>query len=402
MIVAPKPKNDEARSQIAKAYAELGEVERSALNEIAELASRICGAPISLVTFITDSDQLIKGSVGLGIDRTSRDDSFCSHAILGDELFQIEDTWEDERFHDNPLVTEEPNIRFYAGMPIETVDGENLGSLCVIDREPRKLTEDQIMALKVLSEQVMKRLELSKVQKQLEERNEALEKISHLRSRLLGVLAHDIRGPLSSIRVIVDLLKGGELTEDEKNDLGDSLDTVMDQTDSLLENILEWGKTALIDNGQESEVNVAEVIHDVVQLAELQAGLKRLRLISTVHLAERPRMNENVLRLSLRNLVGNAIKFSQDSTIEINAEKEGSNLNLSVTDHGTTLTEEMRQKILSNRVIRSTSGTKGEKGTGLGLSFVKELLSTRNAEMDIRINSDSGSTFIIRFKGVYS
>lgn len=121
---------------------------------VTRLASRLIGTPIAAVSLIDGKRQWLKSVQGLNAVETPRDYSFCGHAILGDEPLVVEDATQDERFHDNPLVTGDPSIRFYAGMPVHAPDGARIGALCVIDREPRKLTASQMEDLKDLAAMV--------------------------------------------------------------------------------------------------------------------------------------------------------------------------------------------------------------------------------------------------------
>jgi len=130
------------------------------LDRLVELAGKITGMPISLITLVDRDRQWFKAKTGIDATETSREISFCSHTILEDGIMVVEDATEDERFFDNPEVSGGMHIRFYAGSPIVTSDGYKLGALCVIDREKRSLTEDQVEALNVLAGQVSHLLEM--------------------------------------------------------------------------------------------------------------------------------------------------------------------------------------------------------------------------------------------------
>ena len=138
-----------------------------ALDEITTLASQICGVPISLISIIDENRQWFKSKVGLEIQETSRDISFCAHAVYDSKTLIIEDALLDERFQKNPVVTGAPNIRFYAGAPLTLSSGHSIGALCVIDRVPRKLTAQQIAALEILSRQVVLNFEKNKLAREL-------------------------------------------------------------------------------------------------------------------------------------------------------------------------------------------------------------------------------------------
>lgn len=129
------------------------------LQEIVSLAAQICGTPTALITLIDQNTQHIKFKVGFKPDKTSRKEAFCSHVIQQQEVMVVGDALKDERFAQNPLVIGGPKIRFYAGSPLTTEDGHALGSLCVIDQQPRELTTGQQQMLKALSKQVIQLLE---------------------------------------------------------------------------------------------------------------------------------------------------------------------------------------------------------------------------------------------------
>jgi anti-sigma regulatory factor (Ser/Thr protein kinase) len=131
-----------------------------AFDDLTLLASHVCGAPIALISLVDENRQWFKSRVGLTAQETSRDVSFCSHAIEQEGLFIVPDALRDARFRENALVLGDPHIRFYAGAPLITRDGDALGALCVIDSQPRALSDDQLTALRALRRQAEAQLEL--------------------------------------------------------------------------------------------------------------------------------------------------------------------------------------------------------------------------------------------------
>jgi len=172
---APLPATEDARLEALEDLEILDTPPEQEYDDLALIASEICGTPISMISFVDRERQWFKSRVGMSAAETSRDAAFCAHAILQRGLFVVADATKDPRFSDNPLVTADPQIRFYAGAPLRTADGHALGTLCVMDRTPRQLTERQEDALRALSRQVEAQLELRRlVIQQRQETNEAL------------------------------------------------------------------------------------------------------------------------------------------------------------------------------------------------------------------------------------
>lgn len=170
---APTQPNEARRLKVLWQYEVLDTVPEEVFDDLTELAARICEAPIALISLVDEDRQWFKSKVGVTVKETTRDISFCSHAIKGNDLFIIPDATKDLRFAHNPLVTSDPKIRFYAGAPLITPDGHALGSLCVIDKVPRQLRPEQQQALRVLSRHVMSQLELRRHARELAAAHEA-------------------------------------------------------------------------------------------------------------------------------------------------------------------------------------------------------------------------------------
>ena len=171
MIPAPLPANEEQRLQKLYELDILDTLEEQVYDDITHLVAQICGVPIALISLIDRDRQFLKSHLGLDATEVSRELGFCPHAILDNDLTIVEDATKDERFHDNPLVTDGLRVRFYAGAPLIMPGDLRVGTLCVVGTEPRTINEDQAKALEALARQVVSQLKLRQSVKLLEAAN---------------------------------------------------------------------------------------------------------------------------------------------------------------------------------------------------------------------------------------
>ncbi|MCU0783709.1 MAG: GAF domain-containing protein [Verrucomicrobia bacterium] len=181
-MIAPLPKNEKRRLEVLWQYEVLDTAPEEVFDDLTELAAHICEAPIALISLVEEKRVWFKSTFGISARESSRDVSFCAHAIRQPQLFVVADATKDKWFANHPLVISGPKIRFYAGAPLITSGGHALGTLCVIDKVPRELRPDQKKALCILARHVMTQFELRRHSCELARtRQESETAKSHLR-----------------------------------------------------------------------------------------------------------------------------------------------------------------------------------------------------------------------------
>jgi len=193
---APLPTNEADRLSALYSLNVLDTPVEPDFDDIAALAASVCGAPMSLVTLVDADRQWFKARVGTDLTETPRDISFCAHAILSSELLVVPDAQQDVRFADNPTVAGDDGVRFYAGAPLVTTDGFALGTLCVLDKVPRRLEIEQLQALRALARQVTSQLELRRYSVALANTTARLQELERRKDEIADLVGGKLRAPL--------------------------------------------------------------------------------------------------------------------------------------------------------------------------------------------------------------
>lgn len=383
------PVNETLRLADLYQYNILDTPEEKEFDHIVQLASRICNAPISLISLIDADRQWFKARLGMDSAETPRDTSFCSHGILNGDMFIVPDASNDNRFADNPMVTGRQGIRFYAGVPLTSEAGNNLGMLCVKDTVPRNLTSDQQEALKMLGKQVVKQLELRL-------KNQELERVTEAQRRIISIIAHDVRSPLGSILSLFQLYQNKKIEPDRFNNFLHVSSTQLHCTMALLENLVTWGNIQLQPTNLIPDlICLKDVVAGVFTELTVQASLKENRLVNQASASVKLHMDENILRFIIRNLLTNANKFTEKGAITVDGFNYEKKVIIRVTDTGIGMPIRMCERLFLSKEKYSRRGTQNESGSGLGLVLIKEFVEKANGTISVQSTEGHGSSFII-------
>lgn len=391
LIPAKKPSNEEQRLQLLTELDILDTLEEQNYDDLTFLASDICASPISLVSLVDKDRQWFKSHHGIDARETPRDLAFCAHAILQDDVFCIEDSEKDERFHNNPLVLNEPNVRFYAGVPLTVRKDYKVGTLCVIDHSAKKLSKRQLNSLVALARQVEAQLELRLRLKE----SEILDKI---KSEFFAMASHELRTPLTSIYGALCYLSKDNIKNDvTKRDklLATALNN-SERLTGLVNDVLDSTKLELaqVDLVKE-ELNLNDVAVNTVD--SLEQYFEKCHV--HVHLdldKELPKSLFDEKRISqiIINFLSNAAKFSPDgSSITVSTSHDGNMITLNVIDEGPGIPEKSRHELFKKFSRIGTMSKKNLPGSGLGLSISKEIISLHFGSIGCESTEGKGARF---------
>jgi len=388
------PPDEIARQADLDAYDVLDTPPEPSFDDIVHLAKSICQVPIALVSLVDRDRQWFKASVGVEARETDRNISFCGHALLTDRPLIVPDARSDLCFAHNPLVIGPPFIRFYAGFQLQSPGGHSLGTLCVIDKEPRALSPDQLDAMRRLAAQVVANLELRKRSRELENARARAEAMAQDRAEFLATMSHEIRTPMNGVLGLTELLCDAELDEESAK---------------LAETIRECG------------MSLVNILNDILDLSKLEAGRFRLDetafevrgLLERVQAVFDGRAREKGLTLELvvapdaggrwvgdvgrihqvlANLVSNAIKFTEEGAVKIEVSRAQLGVRFQVQDSGDGIPQEAIDRLFRPYEQMGSAAT-GLGGTGLGLSICRRLVELMQGRIGCESSVGQGSCF---------
>lgn len=380
------PSNEAERMELVRQLHILDTASEEVYDGITYIASLICNTPVSTITIIDHNRQWFKSIVGGNGKENPRIYSFCAHAILGSEILEVPDSQKDDRFKDNPLVTDDPFVRFYAGAPLELKDGLRVGTLCVIDHKPNKLTDEQLKVLRYLSLQVTKLLALRLKIKEVEllRENDA---------NIVNMLTHELRNPLTSISGFLSMIGQGKGEHDTL------IERCLKNVDRMLRIVNEFLNYSHWKDGiwdlQKKKNDINDCIREGAVLAK--GYVEKCKATIELQLDEKiPKFDfdySSILNV-LENLISNAAKYSPEGgKIVLSSEIQGNAAKICVQDFGSGILEKDREKIFKPFALYSQKNRAGIKGSGLGLSVAKKVVDKHGGDLNFETIENKGTTF---------
>jgi signal transduction histidine kinase len=389
MSNAPIPENELDRllnlSEFDIDYSDYNE----SFKDLAKLAARVAGTEISLVNLIDAYTQWSISNHGIDIEQMPREDTVCQYTIMGNDGFEVKDLATDERFKDKFYVTDDPNLRYYYGVPLQN-EGTNLGALCVLDDKAREITPEKAELLKIIADEIVNRLKgikvINNLKHKLKEADEDKKKV-----------AHDIRGPLGGIIGLAQVIseQGRENQIDEVlefiNLIYKSGRSILELADEILS--LNESKPLKAD-----EFNLLLFKDKLEKLYMAQARNKKINFVVNISPDNATTsFSKNKLLQIVGNLISNSIKFTPengDVTVDMDIETHNGPtvLKIRVTDTGIGINRQNINKILNGN-MKSNTGTSGEVGYGFGLSLVKHLIEALKGKLHIESEEGKGASF---------
>ena len=375
-------------------YAILNTLPEEDFDNLTNIASHICGTPISLISLVDQTRQWFKSNKGLSTSETPREYAFCAYAIQDpNDIFIVPDARLDSRFKDNPLVTGDPNIVFYAGVPLVTNDGNALGTLCVIDSEPKVLSEAQLDSLRSLAQQVMALLRLRKSEKKAQWLSQKLKEKNVALERFAFVAAHDLKSPLISISGLSEMLLSeyADKLDDTGKHMLTLLDEASDQLKRLVDGLLEFSRNEKIIREKKTVKSLCDLEVEMKQLFSFEINL---HLKFTANLTE-VIVNHTAVSQILLNLIGNAIKYGDkpEVIIDVDIWESDSHYHFCVADNGPGIKPDNHETIFKAFKVMKAQDKYGKTGNGIGLAVVQKLVTSSNGTIDVDSEKGQGARF---------
>ncbi|GGS92540.1 sensor histidine kinase [Planobispora rosea] len=362
---------------------------------IAMLASHLCDVPIALVNLIDDTRQHFRGRVGVTWTCADREQGYCKYTVCGNDLLEIRDILADERYREEAVAAGEPYVRYYAGVPLLSSRGHALGTVCVLDHRPRRLTPEQRTTLTALARNAATLLELHHHARRTGRAVPRLRELERLKEQFLSSINHELRTPMTSIRSALQLLQEGGLDEEterrflavmERNN--ERLTTLLDEL--LLLASLNAGTVPFTPERTGLAEIVRRAVGDVAERAELKEHAVHVNASSEAEILG----DAGYLRIALRHVLDNAVKFTPPGgavSVKVTADPEPA---VEVRDTGMGIGARDLPHVLEDFYRAPEMEEQAVAGTGLGLAIADKIVRLHGGT--VRLESEPGEGTCVR------
>lgn len=391
MIAAPIPESEEKRLTALRSYSILDTFPEKEYDDITRLASQICQTPVSQITLVDSKRQWYKSNFGVDIKEVPREVGFCSHTINNpDGVLVVPDMRIDQRFVDNPFVKNIPHAVFYTGVSLVSPEGYPIGSICVIDLEPRELSTSQVEALKSLSNQIINLFELRKSKHLLDQHTMALEERNKELRQFASIVAHDIKSPLTNIQMHTKTILEfypDELGNEVRSMIG-HIGSSSEKLVKLVEGILTLSKSANLLTRNKETIGLREFFEEIIELVDNHKSTKIIYPTDGNIFSNRIALQQIFI-----NLINNAIKHSDQDRVKIEIAHSSDNEyhHFTLSDNGPGIKENDRKRIFE--LFETCSEHCTEPGHGIGLSIVKRLVEGLSGKIHVETAPGRGAAF---------
>ncbi len=391
--------DEQLRLQALAEYDILDTPPEKGYDNIAHLASQICQTPTSLISFVDEKRQWFKAKVGFSFPETAREYSFCNLMIQNSEdILIVPDARQDQRFKDNPLVTDDPNIVFYTGVPLLDPKGLGLGSLCVIDYQPRHLNEEQIQALQTLAHHTVQMLELRKSHLRLKTLKKALQQRDEDFIQFGNALAHDLRTPLRAISAYAGIALE-EHSQSLQPEIIALFKKISEKTQLVASQIRDVLRIAHVTgNSLKSEpVNLQTLLDSMFHQAK-EAGQipAQARLLSTqlpTWYLDRPTLQ--MILDKVITLFAQSLSSSKSPSLQVSAEDRGNLGALVIQSRAIKFNQEVLDEVFSPK--KKNAQITGYESRSLNLTLLKKAVQKLQGQINATCSAEEGTTFYIDF-----
>jgi signal transduction histidine kinase len=362
-------------------------------DDIAVLASEICGTPMGLVSLVDADRQWFKAKIGLDVQQTDRDVAFCAHVVTGHELLEVPDAKEDARFADNPDVLGGGQYRFYAGAPV-ILDGTHaVGTVCVIDHVPRELTAAQKRALRSLARHAAVQLELRRYARRAGDIADRLRQLDRMKDSFLATVSHELRTPLSSIRGYLEILLDDDFDAETSRRFLSVMQRNSDRLLRLIDDLLLVARIS--EDGMRldiGEVDLADLAHQVTSACRPLAEHREVKLRDRTESPVPARGDPKRLGQALNHLVVNAVKFTDPGGEIVISASDADEPELVIVDTGVGIPACDLPHVFDRFYRGAAADTTATQGSGLGLAIVRSIIDAHHGSLHVTSEPGLGTT----------